>query len=64
MENVREYLRANKLSRLVGDSYQAMVTACKEAWHFLVNDPDRITSIGTHTWACVNLRGGWYKLLI
>jgi hypothetical protein len=55
MENVWEYLRPNKLSRLVWDSYEAMVAACKEAWHFLVNDPPRIASIGTRTWACVNL---------
>jgi transposase len=55
MENVWEYLRPNKLSRLVWDSYEAMVAACKEAWHFLVNDPPRIASIGTRAWACVNL---------
>lgn len=55
MENVWEYLRANKLSRLVWDSYQAIVAACKEAWDFLINDPDRISSIGTRAWACVNV---------
>lgn len=55
MENVWEYLRANKLSRLVWDSYEAMIIACKEAWHFLVNDPKRISSIGSRAWACVNL---------
>ena len=55
MENVCEYLRANKLSRLVWDSYQAIVAACKEAWDFLIDDPDRISSIGTRAWACVNV---------
>lgn len=55
MENVWEYLRANKLSRLVWDSYQAIVAACKEAWEFLTDDPDRISSIGTRSWACVNV---------
>ena len=30
MENVWEYLRGNKLSRLVWDSYEAIVAACKE----------------------------------
>ena len=54
MENVWDYLRANKLSRLVWDSYDDIVTACKEAWHFLVTDPKRIASIGTREWACVN----------
>jgi hypothetical protein len=55
MENVWEYLRANKLSRLVWDSYEAIIMACKQAWDFLVNDPLRISSIGTRAWACVSL---------
>ena len=55
MENIWEYLRANKLSRLVWDSYEAMVTARKEAWHFLINDPSRISSIGTRKWVCVSV---------
>jgi hypothetical protein len=53
MENVWDYLRGNKLSHLVWDSYDAMLEACKQAWLFLVNDPTRIASIGTRTWACV-----------
>ena len=53
MENVWHYLRANKLSLLVWDGYEAIVTACKDAWHFLISDPDRIRSIGTRAWACV-----------
>ena len=55
MENVWEYLRANKLSRLVWDNYDAIVTACREGWNFLINDPDRIRSIGHRDWACVNV---------
>jgi transposase len=55
MENVWDYLRANKLSRLVWDSYEAIVAACKDAWDFLINDPQRIQSIGTRAWACVNV---------
>ena len=55
MENVWEYLRANKLSRLVWESYDAIVDACKEGWDFLINDPDRIRSIGHRHWACVNV---------
>jgi hypothetical protein len=53
MENVWDYLRGNKLSSLVWDSYDAMLEACKQAWLFLVNDPARIASIGTRTRACV-----------
>ena len=55
MENVWDYLRQNKLSALVWDSYDAIVHACKAAWDWLVADPARITSIGTRKWACVNL---------
>ena len=54
MENVWEYLRGNKLSRLVWDNYDAIVTACKEGWDFLTS-PDRIRTIGHRDWACVNV---------
>jgi hypothetical protein len=55
MENVWEYLRANKLSGCVWDNYDAIVTACVEAWNWLIGDPDRIRSIGTRDWASVNV---------
>jgi transposase len=55
MENVWQYLRANTLCALVWDSYEAIVDACQNAWHFLINDPERIRSIGTREWARVNL---------
>jgi transposase len=55
MENVWEYLRANKLCALVWNTYDAIVEACREAWQFLVDDPARIRSIGTREWACVNV---------
>jgi putative transposase len=64
MENVREYLRANTFSRLVWDSYQAIVAACKAAWDFLIHDPDRISSIGTRDWACVNVWGGCSRSIV
>jgi predicted nucleic acid-binding protein len=51
MENVWEYLRGNKLSRLVWESYDAIVAAREEGWDFLINDPDRIRSIGHRDWA-------------
>ena len=55
MENVWHYLRENTLCSLVWDSYQAIVEACTTAWHFLINDPERIRSIGTRKWACVSV---------
>jgi hypothetical protein len=54
MENVWDYLRGNKLSRLVWHSYDDIVAACKEAWHFLIADPGRINSIAHRSWASVN----------
>ena len=47
MENVLEFPRANKLSARVWDSYEAIIEACADAWNCFVNDPDRISSIGT-----------------
>ena len=55
MENIWDYLRGNKLSMRVWDSYEAIVAACKEAWLFLVGDPDRIDSIAHRAWIWVNL---------
>ena len=43
MENVWYGLSANKL----------FFFFCKEAWDFLIGDPDRIKSIGSRSWACV-----------
>jgi hypothetical protein len=54
METIWDYLRGNKLSRLVWNSYDDIVAACKEAWHFLISDPDRIRSIAHRSWASVN----------
>jgi len=54
MENVWAYLRANKLCNLVWNSYKAIVNDCRKAWNFLVDDPDRIRSIGLRDWACVS----------
>jgi len=55
IENVWDYLRGNKLSKCVWDTYEAIVDACSEAWMFLVNDPERIDSIAHRSWACVNV---------
>ncbi len=55
MENVWEYLRQNKLCATAWESYEAIIEACKTAWNWLIADPDRITSIGSRNWACVNV---------
>ena len=55
MENVWDYLRGNKLSHKVWDTYEAIVEACAKAWRFLIDDPDRIRSIAHRDRACVNV---------
>jgi hypothetical protein len=55
MEKVWDYLRQNELCSLVWDTYDDIVEACVTAWHFLIHDPDRIRSIGSRDWACVNV---------
>lgn len=55
MENVWEYLRANKLSARLWNTYDAIVQASRDAWQFLVDDPPRIRSIGERNWAHVNV---------
>jgi hypothetical protein len=55
MENVWDYLRQNKLCAQVWDTYDDILEACKIAWNWLIVDPDRIRSIGTREWACVNV---------
>ena len=55
MENVWEYLRGNKLSARVWDDYDAILEACRDAWNWLIADPERIRSIGTREWVTVNV---------
>ena len=55
MENIWDYLRGNRLSARVWDSYEAILAACKDAWNFLTSDFERIDLIAHRNWACVNL---------
>jgi transposase len=55
MENVWEYLRANKLSAGVWDTYEAILQACADAWNWFISDTARVRSTGTRQWATVNL---------
>jgi len=54
VENVWQYPRANKLSGIVWDNHEEIVEARRAAWQFLINDPERIRSIGTREWASVS----------
>jgi transposase len=55
MENVWHYLRENILCSRICDTYDDIVDACSTAWRFLIDDPNRIRSIGNRKWACVSL---------
>jgi transposase len=55
IENVWAYLRGNKLSITVWETYEAIVDACCKAWNFFINDPDRVTSVTRQKWATVNI---------
>ncbi len=61
VENVWQYLRANKLAIAVFDGYDASVDACCAAWNFFANDTQAITSITSRSGAEINLQGRWYE---
>jgi DDE superfamily endonuclease len=50
-ENVWEYLRKNKLSNRLYESYDDIVEACCEAWNYLMTMPEQIASIASRSWA-------------
>ena len=53
IENVWEYLRGNKLAITVFKNYDDIIDKSCEAWTFFADDPDRIASITTRSWATV-----------
>jgi hypothetical protein len=55
IENVWEYLRGNILSNTVFDDYNDVVAACCNAWNFFAEDPIRVASVTSRTWAQVKL---------
>ena len=55
VENVWQFLRANRLAISVFDDYPAIVDACCLAWNRFADDPKTATSITGRQWAQVNL---------
>jgi transposase len=53
IENVWEYLRGNQLSNTVCETCDEIVTACCNAWNFFADDPQRIATITTRSWAII-----------
>jgi transposase len=54
VENVWQYLRANWLAISVFDDYDAIVTACCDAWNRFADNAEIVTSITSRTWAEVS----------
>lgn len=55
VENVWQFLRQNRLSHRVWNSYDAIVAACCDAWSTLMRTPGQIASITARSWAQVRL---------
>jgi transposase len=54
VENIWQYLRQNRLSNIVFETYDAIVDACCDAWNALADQPGLIRSIASREWASVN----------
>jgi transposase len=54
VENLWAFLRSNKLANRVFDTYDAILDACCNAPNWLMQQPERITSITTRDWARIN----------
>jgi hypothetical protein len=54
IENVWQYLRGNKLAITVFDNYNDIVDKTCAAWNFFADDPTRIATVTTRSWASVN----------
>ena len=52
-ENIWEYLRKNKLSNTVFDSYDDIVDKTCQAWLFFADDKDSVRSVTNRDWATV-----------
>jgi len=53
-ENVWQFLRQRYLSNRVFLTFDDIVDAVCDAWNRLIDEPNRITSIGTRPWATTN----------
>jgi transposase len=54
VENIWQYLRADRLAISVFDGYDAFVDACCAAWNRFADDPNTINSITSRAWAQVS----------
>ncbi len=62
VENIRAYLRANRLAISVFDTYEDMVDRCRDAWNFFANDPEPVRSITASEYEkALIAQGRWYE---
>ena len=54
VENIRQFLRQDRLANRVFENCDAVVTACCDAWNALIALPEQIASIATRDRAKVN----------
>lgn len=50
-----DYFRANKLANTVDETYDEIVAARCDARNFFANDPERVATVTTRSWAAVNV---------
>jgi len=50
-ENIWQFMRDNWLSNCVFETYEEILDHCCDAWNKLVDQPERIKSIGLRDWA-------------
>ena len=50
-ENIWQFMRENWLSNRVFETYDDILDHCCEAWNKLLDQPERIKSIGLRDWA-------------
>ena len=60
MENVRDYLRQNKLCAQAWETYDDIIKVCKTARNWMIADLDRIRSIASRNQARVNVCAHWH----
>ena len=59
MENVWAYLRKQQaLASMIWNSYNTIISACKETSSFLISDPKHIKSMGKRKWTCLSIYAG------
>jgi hypothetical protein len=60
-ENIREYLRKNKLSNIIFNTDEDIVDKTSKAWRFFAANTNAVTSITQRDWIKVKLSSRWIR---